>query len=148
MATAQLGLGGLSALVLASSRGLGYAAARAIAVGGARVMMAASSEQVFSSAAAVEEEAAAHGGTALPILCDVTDDMDVRRAVEATVAEFGGLNIVVANAGGPPPGTFASVSLDDWERGHRLSLMSVVHVARHAVPVMALSGGGSITAIQ
>lgn len=150
MTTPSLGLSGLKALVLASSRGLGFASAHALAVNGASVVMASGSDGVWPAAERVHAaaQAAGAGGSASGTLADVTRDDDVKRAVATAAAALGGLNTVVVNSGGPPPGAFSGVTLEDWGLGHQLCLMPLILAARHAVPIMAEGGGGSITTIQ
>jgi len=67
--------------------------------------------------------------------------------VAAAAAKLGGLDILVANAGGPPPGTFQSTSLEGWEAGFQLTLMSAVRLARAALPHLKASGQGRIVFI-
>jgi 3-oxoacyl-[acyl-carrier protein] reductase len=64
--------------------------------------------------------------------------------VEAAVAALGGLDILVCNAGGPPPGTFESTPAEAWEVGYNLTLMSAVRLARAAIPHLKESGRGRI----
>jgi 3-oxoacyl-[acyl-carrier protein] reductase len=67
--------------------------------------------------------------------------------VEAAVSALGGLDILVCNAGGPPPGTFESTPLESWEIGYNLTLMSAVRLARAALPYLKESGRGRIVNI-
>src|SRR5918994_6298278 len=93
----DLGLGGKVALVTASSKGLGRASALALSQEGAKVVLCARDR------VALEETAAAMPGEALAVPADVTDPATPRRLAEAAVDRFGGLHVLVANAGGPPP---------------------------------------------
>jgi 3-oxoacyl-[acyl-carrier protein] reductase len=92
----DLGIGDKTALVTASSKGLGLGTARALAAEGCNVAMNA------RDADRVREAADALPGATLALPGDVTDPAEPGRLVEATVERFGGLDILVANAGGPP----------------------------------------------
>ena len=94
----DLGLEGRVALVTASSKGLGLASAQALSQEGAKVVLCARNGR------ALEEAAAAMPGEALAVPADVTDPGTPARLVAAAVERFGGLHVLVANAGGPPPG--------------------------------------------
>ena len=105
----DLGIGGKVALVTAASRGLGRAAALALATEGARVVLSG------RDAASLEEarQAVAGIGGEVDILAgDVTDPTEPSRLVQASVDRFGGLDILVANSGGPPPGHALELSDD------------------------------------
>ena len=93
----DLGLKGRTALVMGASSGLGLASAESLAAEGANVALFGRRQELL------ETEAARIGGLAVP--GDVTVPEDLERAVEATVAAFGGIDVLVWNGGGPPPGT-------------------------------------------
>src|SRR3989337_381703 len=93
------------ALVTAASKGLGKAAAMALAAEGAKVAVCARSELLEKTA---EEIRAATGAEVLAVRADVTDQAQVQDLVRQTLERFGGINILVINAGGPPPGDFRS----------------------------------------
>jgi 3-oxoacyl-[acyl-carrier protein] reductase len=136
----DLGLAGRRALVTASSKGLGRACAEALIAEGARVCIAAREEAELARVAR-EIGAAAHH------TADVSRVEDVRRLVAAAIADLGGLDIVVVNAGGPRPGTFADSDDEAWERAFRLTLMSAVDLAREALPALRASDQGRIVNI-
>ena len=100
-AAMDLGLQGRSAIVLGASQGMGLAIAEALAAEGANVAMFARRADV------VEREAARIGALAVP--GDLTGAADLERLVAATVEAFGGIDIVVLNGGGPPPGAATAV---------------------------------------
>jgi 3-oxoacyl-[acyl-carrier protein] reductase len=133
----DLGLRDTRALVTAASRGLGRACAAALAAEGARVFIVSRDEDRL---ARTEREIGAAGHLA----ADLSQPGAPERAVEAATAALGGLDILVCNAGGPPPGTFASTSIDAWDTGHRLTLMSTVRLTRAALPLLEASGRGRI----
>jgi 3-oxoacyl-[acyl-carrier protein] reductase len=136
----DLGLQDTRALVTAASKGLGRACAAALAAEGARVFIVSRDEERLQAA---ERETGAVGHLAL----DLSTPGAPERAVEAAVAALGGLDILVCNAGGPPPGTFESTAVDDWEVGYRLTLMSTVRLSKAALPLLVDSGRGRIVNI-
>src|SRR4051812_45368100 len=103
----DLGIAGKSALVTASSKGLGLASAMALAAEGVRVTISARGEEALRQAERRIEEA---GGTVYAIAADVTDPNTPAELVAAHVDRYGGLDILVANAGGPPAGRALEVS--------------------------------------
>jgi 3-oxoacyl-[acyl-carrier protein] reductase len=136
----DLGLTGTRALVTAASKGLGKACAAALAQEGARVLIVSRHEQDL---ARVEGEISASGHLVL----DLAEPESPARAVQAAVDRLGGLDILVCNAGGPPPGTFESTPLALWESGYQLTLMSAVRLAKAAMPHLKESGRGRIVNI-
>jgi len=136
----DLGLKGARGLVCAASKGLGRACAEALAAEGARVFIVSRDEALLSE---VEREIGAVGHLAV----DLSDPTAPAAAVEAAVKALGGLDILVCNAGGPPPGTFESTPLEAWEVGYNLTLMSYVRLARAAIPYLKESGRGRIVTI-
>src|SRR5262245_44007954 len=129
------------ALVCAASKGLGRASAEALARDGFRVAICA------RGGAALRETAdaiRASGGTVLPIEADLRRADDVTRVVQATVEEFGGLDVLVTNTGGPPSGPFASLADAAWTAAIASLLLSVVRLCRAAIPHMRARGGGRI----
>ena len=141
----DLGLRGRRALVLAASRGLGYACARGLAQEGCAVVMASRSpERIEAAAGRIREET---GTTVHAVATDVSRPGEAEALVATATLRLGGLDILVHNAGGPPPGDFASVTLEQWPQAFELSLMSFVRVVRAAVPELKKSGRGRIVTI-
>jgi len=120
------------ALVAASSQGLGYATALQLSREGA--MVAICSRDEAHVAAAVDSIKVETGGVVFGMVGDVTRADDVDRLVQHTVDEFGGLDIVVTNAGGPPSLPFEDVTDDQWHAAFDLNLMSSVRLIRAALP--------------
>jgi 3-oxoacyl-[acyl-carrier protein] reductase len=146
----DLGLVGKVAIVCASSRGLGLATATAMAREGASVVMCSRSKEAIERAAegvGREATAAENGGSALGIVADVTRPDDIERLVADCVSRFGRIDILVTNAGGPPPGEFETFSDRDFEDAINLNLMSAVRLSKAVVPHMKAAGGGSIVNI-
>lgn len=137
----DLGIRGRTAFVAASSKGLGRAIAEALAAEGVRIACCARSEGIHEVAASI---AKSHGVETLGIVADVTVPADVSRAVEAAIARFDGVDILVTNAGGPPPGPFESHSPEAWQKAVELNLHSVVNLVRAALPGMKSRRWGRI----
>ena len=141
----DLGLHGKVAMVAASSKGLGYGVARALAQEGALVSIGARTEaEVFDAADALIEETEAE---VLPNVLDMADPDSITRWVENTIDAFGGVDKLVVNAGGPPAGKFDDFADSDWQAAFELTLMSSVRLIRAALPSMREAGGGSILVI-
>lgn len=141
----DLELRGKVALVTAASKGLGRASAMALAAEGAHVAISARSALVEAAAA---EIGAATSAQVLAIRGDVSVAADVVRMVAATIERFGQIDILVINAGGPPPGSFLSLTIEQWEQALQLTLLSAVRLCHAVVPHMLQRGSGSIVAIQ
>jgi len=132
----NLGLTDRVALVCGASRGLGRAVAAELAGEGARVAVCARESE---SLRATADELGA-----LALAADLALEGEPARAVAETVARFGRLDVLVANAGGPPAGGFESFGADDWRRAYELVLASAVELATAAVPHMRRAGYGRI----
>jgi 3-oxoacyl-[acyl-carrier protein] reductase len=141
----DLGLRYKIALVAASSRGLGRAVALRLAQEGAHVAICARGKRDLDSTA--DQIRRVTGQRVLAIPEDIADEEAASTLVEATVEAFGGLDILVTNAGGPPPGKFLDFTARDWEHATQLTLMSAIRLCYAAVPVMKDQGGGSILAM-
>lgn len=130
-------------LITGASRGIGAAAARAFAAAGARVaLVARSRDEVLNLAGEIGPE------QALAIPCDVSRYWEMDAAVEATVREFGGLDVLVANAGVIDPIVpLAASDPEDWVKVIEINLTGVYHGMRAALPVMLEAGGGTILTI-
>jgi len=128
----DLGLAGKAALVGGASRGLGRATAERLAAEGARVMM--SSRAIGTLGHAAAEIHAATGAEVRTVAADVTRAADCERMVAAAVEAFGGLDILVTNMGGPPYGSAAERTDEEWEAAFELVTLSVVRLARAALP--------------
>jgi 3-oxoacyl-[acyl-carrier protein] reductase len=140
----ELGLGGRVALVAASSRGLGRATAEALAAEGARLTICGRSPEALT---ATETALRAAGAEVLSVEIDVTEPSSPARLVEATVERYGSLDIVVPNAGGPPPGRALDVDDQALHLAIEANLMTSVRLVREAVPHMRATGWGRICCI-
>jgi len=129
----DLGLSGKRALVAAASSGLGYAIARDLAGQGAVVAMASRTlGRIEEAGHRIRREV--EDAVVFPVVCDVTDDASLRRWVDEAAAAMGGIDLAVANGGGPPAGTFADLGPDEWDTGYRLTLAPALSFARHVRP--------------
>jgi 3-oxoacyl-[acyl-carrier protein] reductase len=137
----DLGLTGRRAAVAASSRGLGFACAAALAAEGARVAICGRSED------GVQAAADRLGAGAIPLVADVGSAAGARQFVAQATEALGGLDILVTNAGGPPPGTFAGTEFDRYPEALEQNLLSVVAMCQEAVPGMQARGFGRVVAI-
>ncbi|MGH7773236.1 MAG: SDR family oxidoreductase [Candidatus Binatia bacterium] len=142
----DLGLRGKVALVAGASQGIGRATALGFAREGARVSLCARGEaQLKEAAEMIRRET---GGEVLALVADMTRSEDIQRFVAKTVEQFGRLDIVVTNAGGPPPGEFMKFTDEDWEAALRLNFLSAIRLTREAVPHMRKAGGGRVINIS
>ena len=130
-------------LVTGASRGIGAAAARHFASLGANVVLAA------RSADAIQEIASEIGDRALAVTCDVSRYDDVSAAVAAAHDRFGGLDVLIGNAGVIEPiAHLADVDPDAWDEVIDINLKGVFHAMRAALPVMKQAGSGTIITIS
>jgi 3-oxoacyl-[acyl-carrier protein] reductase len=136
----DLGLKDTRALVTAASKGLGRACAAALVAEGARVFIVSRDEARLSE---TQQEIGAAGHLAV----DLAQPGSPEKAVAAALASLEGLDVLVCNAGGPPPGTFESTPVEAWENGYHLTLMSTVRLTKAALPALKESGRGRIVNI-
>src|SRR5260221_9890088 len=117
-----------------ASEGRGGASAEALAAEGARVALV--SRRADAVAEAARAVATAHGVETLAITADLVEPDACERAVRETVARFGRLDVLVANAGGPPAGFVDALDDDAWRRAFELTFLTTVRLARSAIPHM------------
>ena len=140
-----MAMSGRRALVTGAASGMGRATAELLASEGAGVVLA------DIEAEAVERVAAAirgGGGEAVAVGCDVASSADVKRAVDTAVDVFGGLDLVVNCAGIIRRANVIETTEEEWDRVMAVNIGSVFLTGKHAVPVMAAGGGGSIVNIS
>jgi len=137
----DLGISGRRAAVAGASAGLGLATARALAEAGCRVAICGRAEaRVVAAAAEV-------GHDCIGLVCDVSTAAGAMAFVAEAVDALGGVDILVPNAGGPAPGTFASTPVDAYAEALALNLISVVAMCKAAVPAMQAQRWGRVCAI-
>src|SRR6185295_10068621 len=137
----DLGLHDRRAAVAGASAGLGLASARALAAEGVRVAICGRDK--------VRIEAAAESlpGDPIPIVADVGTTDGASAFVDQALERLGGIDILVANAGGPPPGNFATTDLGAYRDAVDLNLLSVVAMCQGVVPAMRSAQWGRVLAI-
>ena len=136
----ELGLGGRTAIVCGASSGMGRAVAETLAAEGANVAMFARRRELL------EREAERIG--ALAVQGDLTIPQHLERLVRVTVDAFGGIDILVLNGGGPPPGTAVGLTAQAVEEAVSLLLTSQVTLVGHCLPYLRESERGRIVAIE
>lgn len=137
-----MSLQGRKALITGSSRGIGRATAEALAREGADVAVAARGEEELRSLS--KEVAGRYVVDALPIPTDVRDPEEVKDMVERTVEEFGGLDVLVNNAGLARGGDLGETSLDDYRTMTDTNVDGTFYATREAAPHLVDSGGNLI----
>ncbi|TCL00685.1 NADP-dependent 3-hydroxy acid dehydrogenase YdfG [Shimia isoporae] len=134
---------GKTVMITGASRGIGESAARAFAAAGANVVLTARSGSAID---AIAEEI---GDTALAVACDVADYAQVEAAVAAAVDKFGGVDVLINNAGVVEPISHLDQSdPSDWGQVIDINLKGVYHGMRAVMPMMEQAGGGSILTIS
>ena len=139
------GLKGRVAIVAASSQGLGRATAEAFAAEGCRVALCARNSSALHQVA--ENIRKKYKVEALTATLDVTDAEGVHRFVETVATKFGGVDICVTNAGGPPAKGFLGASIAEWQKAVELNFLSTVYFAREVIPLMQRKHWGRIVTI-
>ncbi|PRH36536.1 SDR family oxidoreductase [Burkholderia gladioli] len=127
------------ALVTAAGKGMGAAIARELAAGGYRVAL------MSPSGSAVELAAELDG---FGIAGSVTEDADIGRFVDETLARYGRIDAVVNNTGHPPKGDLLAIGDEQWHLGLDLVVLNVARVLRRVTPVFEKQGGGAVVNIS
>ncbi len=141
----DLGLKNRNVIVAASSDGIARAAAEKFAAEGAKVAMCSRDANKLNAGAALIRER-----YAVPVLAeqlDVTDAAAVEGFVKHVTEEFGGVDVCVTNAGGPPAKMFFSTTTEEWHRAVELNFMSIIHFARAVLPWMQKNHWGRLVTI-
>ena len=138
----DLGLKDKVALVGASSKGLGRAIALGLAEEGAQVTICARDTDTLEQTAAEIREKT--GTEVLAVPADVSQPDQVSGLIDKAINQFGGIDILVSNAGGPRAGRFADLSPKDYQDALHLNLLSTINLCRGVVPSMKARGGGRI----
>jgi 3-oxoacyl-[acyl-carrier protein] reductase len=140
----DLGIAGRTALVTASSKGLGRGSALALAAEGVRVGICSRGEAALHETERLIKD---RGGEVLALVADVTEPSEPERLVDAVASRFGGLDILVANAGGPPPGRSLELTDEQMAAAVNANMVTSVRLVREAVPWMRRGGWGRICLI-
>lgn len=137
----DLGIAGKRAAVAAASQGLGYGVAEALALEGVRVAICSRRKD------AVEAAGARMGHGVVPLVADVSTPDGAAGFVRDARAALGGVDILVPNSGGPPPGNFASTTVDEYLEAFELNCRSAIAMCYEAVPEMRERKWGRVVAI-
>ncbi len=142
----DFGIRGRVALVTGASAGIGEAVAYALAHEGVTLAVAARRHDRLEG---VAREAKRRGATdARAFEADLANPQSVAALIEAVTQSFGGIDILVANSGGPKPGTFTQMALDDWDEGYRNVMRTMLDLIARVVPAMTARGWGRIVALE
>lgn len=133
------GLQGKNVLVIASSQGLGKAIAKQLSTQGANVMISSRDQEKLLKVKK-ELELTSKGKVECK-QCDIKEKSEIENLVSTTIREFGSIDLLVNNAGGPPAGTFEEMSDEDWQHAFELNLLSYIRVMREVLPSMKQAGG-------
>src|SRR3954470_11822152 len=137
----KLGISGRTAAVAAASSGLGLASVKALANEGVGVAMCGRDK------GRIEAAAAEVGLGVIPLVADVSTPAGAMSFVADAIGALRSVDILVTNAGGPPPGTFGSTPVESYPDALNLNLMSVVAMCKTGVPAMQERGWGRVVAI-
>ncbi len=141
----DLGLKGKRAIVMAASRGLGFASAVGLAREGCRLVICSRDrDRIEEAAQAIRRDT---GADVRAIAADVSSVHEAARLVETAVEAYGGLEIVVHNAGGPPAGETLAMTEPQWQKAFEQNLLSFTRIVHAAVPEMKKAGYGRILTI-
>ena len=141
----EFGLKGKRAIVMAASRGLGFASALGLAREGCKLIICSRDQQRIEAAA---EQIRKQTGTEVKALvADVSSSSEAKRLVDACVSAYGGLEIVVHNAGGPPAGETLQMSDEQWQKAFEQNLLSFTRMVGAAAPEMKKAGYGRVLTI-
>jgi 3-oxoacyl-[acyl-carrier protein] reductase len=138
----ELGLEGKTALVAASSRGLGRAVADELAREGANLLICARTVAPLEEAGQWIHDAT--GAEVVAVPADLSNPEDIDRLMETAESDFDGIDILVTNTGGPPPGPFESHTAEAWSAAVEQNLNSVLNLTRGVLPGMKKAGWGRI----
>jgi NAD(P)-dependent dehydrogenase (short-subunit alcohol dehydrogenase family) len=134
------------ALITGAGSGIGRATALLFAAEGAKVAALDSNRETATETARLVDEGG--GGKAIALAADVSREEDVAAAVEATVARFGRLDVLVASAGIDLFARATDTKLEDWERIQSVDLRGVFLCCKHAIPQMERQGGGAVITLS
>ena len=137
----DLGISGRTALVTGASRGLGLSSARALSNAGVKVCLVSRSTDRLSIAA---QELPNDCHT---IASDLSDPSSIQTMLKEVKETFGCVDILVANAGGPPPGNFETTETEDFSEALQLNLLSTVEMCKGLIPEMTHQGWAREVAI-
>ena len=144
----NLGLSGKVAVITGGSRGLGFASAHAIVSEGASVVVCARGEEQLTRAVGELRAVATDAANVEAVAADVSTEAGVRRVIDAAIARFGRLDILVNNVGLARGGDLEAASDADWQEAFDQTLFPAIRASRLAVPHLRKQGGGAIVIIS
>lgn len=130
-------------LITGGSRGLGFAIAQEVSKSGAKVFLGSRNETTLAESA--KKIANENGGEVMYHTLDVTNPESIKQWFAIAKRQYGKIDGIVVNAGGPPAGTFHTITEEQWHYAFNLTLMSAVRLVKGALPIM--NDGGSIVFI-
>jgi 3-oxoacyl-[acyl-carrier protein] reductase len=138
----DLGLNQRVAIVAGASKGLGRAVALGLAREGANVILCARSQaNLIETAKFIEKQ---YQVTALPVPADLRNAHDIERLVDSSIHKFGRADILLNNAGGPPPKSFEESTDEDWQRAIELNFLAGIRLIQLVLPYMKMQRWGRI----
>ena len=133
----DLGLRDRVAFIAGSSSGLGYAAAATLAQEGCKVAICSRNKtRIEEAASRISTDFNIDTERIRPLVCDVTDEDEIKKTLSTLIDSWGTLNILITNAGGPPAGFIDDFTSDQWRGALELNLMSTINLTRHALPYL------------
>lgn len=144
----DLGLAGKVAVITGSSRGLGLASARALVAEGCHVSISGRGEAALDEARAQLTAAASHGAEVLSVAADLATEAGIRQVVDATVARFGGVDVLVNNVALARGGDVETTTDAEWQEAFDQTLFPAIRATRLVVPLMRRRGGGAVIIIS
>ncbi|MBY9006348.1 MAG: SDR family oxidoreductase [Candidatus Lokiarchaeota archaeon] len=146
----DLGIKNKIVLVLASSKGLGFACAKGFYEEGANVVICSRSKENLEEAKTKIEQLKSpknNSNKILAIVADLSKEIDIKNLVQKTSKLFGGIDILVHNAGGPPSAPINKITKNDWQNSINLNLLSFIRISELVIPIMQEHKSGRIIAI-
>tara|TARA_B110000008_G_scaffold78718_2_gene80410 strand:+ start:190 stop:936 length:747 start_codon:yes stop_codon:yes gene_type:complete len=137
----DLGINGRTAAVAAGSAGLGLGAAKALAKEGVRVAICGRDKTRLADAASQID------GDVVTIVSDMSDPQNASSFIQAATEQLGAIDILVTNAGGPPPGTFTNTDINNYQQAFDMNCKAMIELCRAAIPSMRERGWGRVCAI-
>lgn len=142
----DLGLSNKIALITGSTKGLGFATAQALLEEGAKVMISSRSKENIDTAL-FELDLHENTEKVSGFVGDVTNEITCEKLIQKTIEVFGKIDILITNSGGPPPGSFSKLSIDQWKEALDLSFLSHLHLIKSALPYLMNSETPSVLAV-
>ncbi len=145
----DLGLNGKVAVILASSKGLGLACAKGFYEEGASVAICSRSKENLLKAKEIIKDVKIGDSQQkiLNLVVNLTDEDQIKAMIDIVIKEFGTIDILVHNAGGPPSAPISQISMEQWEESISLNLKSIIIVCKAVIPIMQSQQFGRIIAI-